>query len=131
VPLTYTVDAPEDLIRVVGSGIVTAMDVSDHWMGLFRDVEAMRMGHALVDVRNADLRFTEQQMMHLTRTIYAPHTANRQFRLATLVRDEEQFLIAKQLFNAADLSRNHAVFYEIEEAMKWLNDRSDPSADPS
>jgi hypothetical protein len=121
VPLTYTVDVQEDRINVVGSGIVTAVDVSDHWMGLFRDDKAMRMGHALVDVRNADLRFTEQQMMHLTRTIYAPNTANRQFRLATLVRDEEQFLIAKQLFNAADLNRNHAVFYEVDEAMKWLN----------
>ena len=120
-PLTYTVDVQGDLIRVVGSDIVTAMDVSDHWMRLFRDPEAMRMGHALVDVREAELRFTEAQMMHLTRTIYAPHTANRQFRLATLVRDEEQFLIAKQLFNVADLNRNHAVFYKVDEAMKWLN----------
>ena len=119
-PLTYTVDVQGDLINVVGSGIVTAMDVSDHWMRLFHDAEAMRMGHALVDVRKAELRFTEQQMMHLTRTIYAPYTANRQFQLATLVRDEEQFLIARQLFNAADLNRNHAVFYEIDEAMMWL-----------
>jgi hypothetical protein len=122
VPLSYAIDHEYGVIVVTASGMVTAAEAADLQQRVSKDPEYDPRRPALIDLTGAiKLEWTTEQ----ARALAAGTVTDRSTRRAMVVGSEHDFGVARmfQTYTAVGgHGANVHVFYDYEEAMKWLSE---------
>jgi hypothetical protein len=119
-PITYTIDHDQKLILEVWTGEINAVDLAEYWKRYLADPNVLALRRTLVDLRQADIRFSGADLDALIRSIVHPILAGRDWKTAIVVDKPAQFGISRQYQVFADLYSKDAIFRSIEEARHWL-----------
>lgn len=119
-PITYSIDRARDFILEVWRGLVTADDLRAHWGAFLENADVMRIRRTLVDMREAELQFTGQELSHLVSDLVIPRLGGLDWKTAILVAQPVQFGVSRQYQVFAESYSADSIFYDVDEAIAWL-----------
>jgi hypothetical protein len=119
-PISYSIDVERSLILSRWEGLVTAGDVAAHWKRLFSDERALAIGRSLTDLRGADLRFSADDIRHLTDEIVRPLLDKGPWKTAMVVDQPKVFVISRRLQIHAEMLDSSRIFTDEPAALAWL-----------
>jgi len=121
-PISYTIDRENHIVRTVWDGDVTAAQVRAHWLRYLDDAEVMALRRTLSDIRTAHLHFSGEELFEIIRDIVLPRLADIEWKTAILVAQPDQFGVSRQYQAFADHYSEDAIFHDVERALAWLLD---------
>ncbi|HEY5810778.1 MAG TPA: hypothetical protein VIT67_22600 [Povalibacter sp.] len=119
-PITNTIDTLNGIILEVWTGEVSATDLAAYWKQLLTDPEALAIRRTLVDLRDAHILFSGEELYDLIRTVVEPMLNGTLWHTALLVADAHQFGVSRQYQSYATVYSSDAIFYDKDAALKWL-----------
>jgi hypothetical protein len=119
-PITWEIDAADDVILEVWDGVITAADVSGHWRSFLTEPAVLECRRTLVDLRPARLALYGHELAALVRDVAAPMLGDLTWRTAIVVDEPAEFGFAQQYQAFAEVFSEDAIFYDTREARRWL-----------
>jgi hypothetical protein len=119
-PITYTLDARSNLITEVWSGSVDAQELGAYWADYLADPAVMACRRTIVDLREATIAFSAEELAILVRLLVRPKLAGAKWTTALVVREPSQGGIARQYGLIADMYSEDEVFTDYDAALKWI-----------
>lgn len=119
-PISYSIDRSLGVILEVWRGRVTAKDLQAYWQAYLADPEVMALRKTLVDLRDAEILFTGEELRSLVASVAIPMIGGRDWKSALLVAKPVQFGVSRQYHVYADSYSQDSIFYDREEALQWL-----------
>ena len=118
--IDYRLDPCNTYITETWRGSVSAADLREHWEHYLRDVRVLNLRRTLVDLRDASLSFTGEELAALVRSIVVPLLGGRDWITAIVVARPSQFGVSRQYHVFAELFSQDSIFYDIDTARSWL-----------
>ena len=122
-PIRYTIDHANHLVRARAQGEVTLRDIEEFTDAVM--VENAMPYRKLFDGRGSFGKYDDRDLMQLAARISAYASVERRGALA-IVPPEEQIDLAKRFINLGKSGRPAHVFADPEEAFQWLMTQPDP-----
>jgi len=119
-PITYSIDRHNGVIREVWTGKVSATDLAAFWKHLLVDPDALAIRRTLVDLRNCDIAFSGEELLDVITTVAVPRLKGKNWRSALLVGEPVQFGVSRQYQSFAEIYSKDAIFDNEDAAFKWL-----------
>ena len=122
-PFKYTIHPELNLIRQTLWGRVTAAELRDLASAMWADPAYRKKLNILADLRTAEVDIPYDDMMEYTRFLSGNSDIGRQ---AIVVGRQLEFGMARmyeQLTEANVLRESFKVFFDIDDAERWLNGR--------
>jgi hypothetical protein len=123
-PISYSIDADRGLIVEAWQGDVTAADLRGYWHGYLADPRVMALRRTLVDLRQARILFTGEELFDLVCDVVQPALAGRRWTTAILVARAVQLGVSKQYQVFAEAYSRDAIFDDYDKALRWLDQES-------
>ena len=125
-PISYTIDRAQQIVRVVWHGVVDDDTVRNHVHRLLLDPEARALGRNLTDVRNARMELNGTGINSVVRQVIEPGLSGQRWRTGFVVSGPAQFGMVRQFEAYADGTVSVGIFEDVAEAERWvLSDSSD------
>lgn len=118
-PISYTIDYEHRIVTTVWVGAIDAAEVRRHWLKYLDDPMVMALRRTLTDLREADLKFSGEELYELIRDVVVPRLEGVGWKTAILVSQPEQFGVSRQYQVFARYSHD-SIFHEAERALDWL-----------
>jgi hypothetical protein len=122
-PIQFTIDHANRLIRARAQGEVSLKDIEDFTDAIM--VENAMPYRKLFDGRNAFGKYDDNDLMQLGARISAYASVERRGALA-IVPSAEHIDLAKRFINLGKSGRPARVFDDPDEALQWLTAQPDP-----
>lgn len=119
-PITYSIDKSLGVIFEIWRGDVTADDLGRYWAAYLENPEVLALRRTLVDLREAEIRFSGSEMLQLVLTVVLPVLNGRDWKTAIVVQKPLQFGVSKQYHFFAEQYSTDSIFFEPEPALQWL-----------
>ena len=119
-PITYSIDRQNRVIEEKWMGTIDKDDLADHWKRYLKDPEVLDLRRTIVDLREAHILFTGNQMEALIASIVLPALKGRDWKTAIVVDQPVQFGVSRQYQVFADRYSKDAIFNNMDEARGWL-----------
>ena len=128
-PIIYTIDHEERLVRARAEGIITLKDIEDFSDAIVaQDALAYRK---LFDASDAAGTYDDNDVMILAARASAYATLTRRGRLALVPRRNAVPDLAGRYINLGRFEGRAMIFRTPEEALRWLNSpEPEPEAEP-
>lgn len=110
----------------VCAGEVRPEDMVSHCAVLYEDPLLLQLRRALLDVRASVPLFHYESFVSALPSTSVP-TGQDRFRVAVLVEGAVQYGMGRQFQAVVSQTTDAEVFYDREEALRWLLASSDPS----
>lgn len=120
VPISYTIDEEESVIYETWTGDIYAKDLQNYWTDYLQDPRVLAIRRTLVDLRESTIHFTGTQLSNLITNIVLKVLDGRDWKTAIVVERPRQYGLSRQYQVFADLYSNDSIFYDHEEALRWL-----------
>lgn len=125
-PITYSISADKAVIHEVWVGDISIKDLKEYWATYLQDPDVMTIRKTLVDLRQATILFTGQELSNLIR-IVVPVLQGKDWITALLVEEAVQFGVSRQYQVFAELYSNDSIFHDPKKAEQWLRQQSHKS----
>ena len=119
-PITYSIDRQNRVIEEKWMGTIDKDDLADYWKRYLEDPEVLDIRRTIVDLREAHILFTGNQMEALIASIVLPALKGRDWKTAIVVEQPVQFGVSRQYQVFADRYSKDAIFNNMDEARGWL-----------
>ena len=119
-PISYSIDYENRIVRTVWAGDVTAADVRAHWTRYLDDPVVMALRRTLSDLRTANLLFSGEELYELIRDVVLPQLDGVGWKTAILVAEPAQFGASRQYQVFAGIYSHDTIFHDAERALAWL-----------
>jgi hypothetical protein len=119
-PIHYVIDPQLRVIRETWTGEVTAADLGSYWRAYLADPQVLDIRTTLVDMRNARVGFTGDELRELIRSVVDPVLKGRPWLTAVIVDHPVQYGITRQYCVYAEHYSEDAIFSDCEAGMNWL-----------
>ena len=119
-PITYSVDAQQNVVLVTWEGDVTADDYGAHLRTMLQDPDALRAGRSLIDLRQANVLMSGIELNAVMNAEATPLLAGRLWKTAVLVNSSLNFGIARQVEMLSESESSDSVFRDYAAAIAWL-----------
>lgn len=119
-PITYTIDRAEKLITEVWTGAIAAKDLAAYWKRYLENPEVLAIRRTIVDLRQAEIRFSGSDLDALIQTIVLPVLGGRDWKTAIVVGTSIHHGVSRQYQVFADRYSKDAIFQNMEDARDWL-----------
>ena len=80
----------------------------------------MALRKTLVDMRKANILFTDHEFNNLIRSVAIPGLAGKDWKSAIIVERPVQYGVCRQFQVFAECYSKNAIFYEYDLALQWL-----------
>lgn len=129
--IEYTIDHERSVILETWLGAVTAQELANHWRRLLVDPDALAIRRTLVDLRNCTIEFTGSDLASMVTSVAVPLLAGRDWKSALLIEKTVHFGVSRQYQVFAENYSQDAIFYDEEDAMRWLLSQASPEPERS
>jgi hypothetical protein len=119
-PISYSIDKQKNVILEVWNGDISAADLANYWRQYLADPDVMSIRRTLVDIRQANILFSGEQLSQLVENIVLPALKGRHWKTALLVARPVQYGKARQYQAFAERYSHDAIFYDFDTAVEWL-----------
>lgn len=119
-PISYRVDQTLGLVVSHWNGEVTVADVERFWAQVLSDPDVLALRRHLADIRAATLHFTGEELRQLIWRRVAPALRGQHWTSAIVVAQPEQFGVSRQFQVFAEVWDEAQIFYDLDEAMRWV-----------
>ena len=119
-PITYSIDAGVGVIFEVWTGQITADYLRSYWQAYLADPEVIELRRTLVDMREARIQFTGQELLSLVTSVVTPALQGLDWKTAIVIAHPVQFGVSKQYQVFAEHYSRDAIFENYDEALRWL-----------
>lgn len=119
-PVSYTIDYENRIVRTVWTGDVTAADVRAHWLRYLDDPVVMALRRTLADLRNANPLFSGEELYELIRDVVLPELEGVGWKTAIVVAEPAQFGASRQYQVFAEIYSRDSIFHDADRALAWL-----------
>ena len=119
-PISYTIDHENRIVRTMWEGDVTAAHMRAHWLRYLDDPEVMALRRTLSDLRTANLMFSGEELYAVLREVVLPKLVDVEWKTAILVAQPDQFGVSRQYQAFAELYSDDAIFHDVDRALAWL-----------
>jgi len=126
-PIAYSISADEMIIHEKWTGPVSARDLKEYWSRYLQDPKVLAIRRTLVDLRDADILFTGNELSGLVHSIVLPALEGRNWISALLVGKPVQHGVSRQYQVFAEFYSRDAIFDDAATAEKWLRDQAQNS----
>ena len=119
-PITYTINTACNIITETWTGTVDAHTLGAYWKSYLKDPVVLGCRRTVVDMREATVAFTGNELFDLVRTIALPALGDRKWASALLVGGPVQFGTSRQYQAFADMYSTDSIFHDRDAAEAWL-----------
>lgn len=119
-PIQYRIDPDSGVIFRRFTGDITLDDFERHWRTLFADPELPESLKIISDMRECRLQMHGEDITRLVSDIIEPGLGQRRWYSAVVVAAPVQYGITKQFMAYSHGCGVTDVFYDINEALAWL-----------
>lgn len=119
-PITYIVDPDHRFIVETWTGSVGREDLRKHWRVYLADAEVLDIRRTLVDLREAAIQFTGEEMDALIAAVVLPKLEGRTWKTAIVVDCPVQFGVSRQYQVFAERYSTDSIFSDPQSAVAWL-----------
>lgn len=119
-PIFHVIDGWRSYIAETWIGDIFADDLRSHWNSILKDEKNLLIRRTLVDVRAANLKFTDQELLSAIQSVVIPRLQERDWVVAIVVRDILQFKMSQYYQSYASDFSYDEVFSDAENARAWL-----------
>lgn len=119
-PITYSIDASAGVIFEVWKGDITADYLGRYWQAYLADPEVMELRRTLVDMREARIQFTGNELSNLVVSVATPLLKGLDWKTAIVIAHPVQFGVSKQYHFFAEHYSQDAIFENYDDALRWL-----------
>lgn len=125
-PIQRSIDADNGYTIEVWSGSISITYLKEYWTEFLSDPELLKIRRSIVDIRNAEIGFSGQELSDLIQWLVIPKLKGLSWTTAIIVAQPLQYGISRQYQVFADTYSKDAIFTDYESAAAWL---SEPSND--
>lgn len=118
---TYSIDDDRRVIFVKCTGLVTVRDLCSHWIAFLEDPGTFAVRRTLVDLREADMSISFQEMHFLIESLVKPCIRRTTWSGALVVSDSAAQSMAQDFHLLAQSFSNDRVFTDADAALEWLS----------
>jgi hypothetical protein len=119
-PITYSIDKQKSVILEVWIGVISAADLANYWRHYLANPDVMSIRRTLVDLRQANILFSGEQLSQLVQRIVLPALKGRYWKTAILLDTPAQYGTTRQYQVFAERYSRDAIFHDFDTAMEWL-----------
>ena len=119
-PISYSIDKQNSVILEVWNGDVSADDLANYWRHYLADPDVMSIRRTLVDIRQAKILFSGEQLSQMVQSIVLPALKGRHWKTAILLAQPAQYGTARQYQAFAERFSRDAIFHDFDAAVEWL-----------
>ena len=118
--ISYEIQWAEPLIVETWRGEVTIDELRAHWGDLFRDDDVMKIRRTLVDLRSAEIGFSDAELDRAVNEVVLPALQGRDWITAIVVDTSRQLHVSSRYHSYAARYSSDVVFSSVEDANRWL-----------
>jgi len=119
-PIVYRIDETDSIIIEVWRGDVSIDTLVEHWREYVKDDEVMRLRRTLVDLREATIAFTADELAEAIMQVVVPALDGRDWVTAIVVKHVDQFRVGAQYQSLAMFYSYDSIFSNVPAATEWL-----------
>lgn len=118
--IRYTIDHQQQVIFETWHGEVGMSELNTYWQRILVDAEVLAIRRTLVDLRNAEIRFTGSELASMVNSVVIPMLGGKSWKTALLIEKDVQFGVSRQYQVFAEIFSQDAIFRDHEAALRWL-----------
>jgi hypothetical protein len=119
-PITYFIDEGDEIIVEVWLGEISIDTLVAYWRAYLRDERVLKIRKTLVDIGQAQIGFSEEQLMQAIHAVVAPVLNGRDWITAIVVKRPRQFWAGRRYQALAQAYSYDSIFSSISMAREWL-----------
>jgi len=131
-PIDYTIDAAQGLIRTKVTGVVTLDELIENFDKQFNDPRYIKCTRELADVRDITPEITAEELRRYSDLVHRNVNKLPTLRIAVVVNDDLTYGMARMYSSLIeDAERDVEVFRSVADAEQWLETEpatKDPAA---
>jgi hypothetical protein len=120
-PINYTVDSDRQLIFETWQDNVCAADVREYWFRSLEDPRFLAIRRLLVDMRNAEIEFSPDELGQLINEVAAPYIKAHRWAIACVVDSRAQYELSLQYQVFIKTYSRDQIFRDRNVALSWLS----------
>jgi hypothetical protein len=114
------IDHEQQMIFETWQREVGARELAKYWRRMLVDAEVLAIRRTLVDLRQAEIVFTGDELANMVTSIAVTMLAGTTWKTALLVEKNTQFGVSRRYQVFAETFSRDAIFQDREAALRWL-----------
>lgn len=119
-PIAYSINEIDGIVIEVWSSDISISALIEYWREYLKDERVLKMRKTLVDMREAKVTFSADELLSAVKDVVAPALDGRDWVTAIVVKNPDQFHSGARYQAFASFYSHDSLFSDVNSATAWL-----------